>query len=285
MLEIEDLHVRLGRRAVLDGISLQARAGEVLAICGANGAGKSTLLKAVLGEVPATGRVRLNGYNVAQTRLSDLARIRAVLPQDTEVAFTFTLGEIVAMGLEAGDFFDRPEVLTEALHAVGLAGHTDHTFHTLSGGERQRGQLARALAQVWGPVGPMGPRWLLLDEPVASLDLGHQLQVMRLARGFADAGGGVVAVMHDLNLSAMFADGIAFLIDGRLSAIGPPSTVLTPHLLERAYGCRIALNGIPTKGPWILPQTCEASPGDGGHNVLSIYPLSVTSRPDSRFPT
>jgi iron complex transport system ATP-binding protein len=257
MLEIEDLQVRLGRRTVLDGISLQARAGEVLAICGANGAGKSTLLKAVLGEVPAQGQVRLNGRDVAQYRPTDLARVRAVLPQDTEVAFTFTLAEIVAMGLEAGDFSDRPEVLTQALHAVGLAGREDQTFHNLSGGERQRGQLARALAQVWGPVGPMGPRWLLLDEPVASLDLGHQLQVMRLARGFSDAGGGVVAVMHDLNLSAMFADRIAFLIDGQLSAIGPPSTVLQPELLERAYGCRIAVGGIPRRGPWVLPQTCE----------------------------
>lgn len=257
MLEIEDLHVLLGHRTVLDSVNLQARAGEVLAVCGANGAGKSTLLKAVLGEVPAQGVVRLNGRDIAKSRASDLARIRAVLPQDTEVAFTFTLGEIVAMGLEAGDFCARPEVMMQALHAVGLAGREDDPFHSLSGGERQRGHLARAMAQVWAPVGPQGPRWLLLDEPVASLDLGHQLQVMRLARGFADAGGGVIAVMHDLNLSAMFADRIAFLIDGQLAAVGPPSEVLVPPLLERAYGCRIAMNRIPTQGPWFLPQACE----------------------------
>lgn len=257
MLEITDVSVRLGRRQVLDAVSLQARAGEVLAICGANGAGKSTLLKAVLGEVALTGRVRLNGLDVASCKAAALAQTRAVLPQDTDVAFPFTLGEIVAMGLEAGAFFDTPIVMAQALQAVGLAGREGDDFQSLSGGERQRGHLARALAQVWGPCGPDGPRWLLLDEPVASLDLGHQLQVMRLARGYADAGGGVVAVMHDLNLSAMFADRIAFLIDGRLAAIGPPSDVLQPDLLERSYGCRIALNRVPATGPWFLPQTCE----------------------------
>ncbi len=263
MLEIQDLHIRLGRRSVLEGVSLQARAGEVLAICGANGAGKSTLLKAVLGEVPALGLVRLNGLDVARCGAAELARTRAVLPQETEVAFTFTLGEIVAMGLEAGDFFDRPDVRTLALQAVGLAEREGDAFHSLSGGERQRGHLARVMAQVWEPVGPQGPRWLLLDEPVSSLDLGHQLQVMRLARGFADAGGGVVAVMHDLNLSAMFSDSVAFLIDGRLAAHGAPSEVLQTDLLERAYGCRITPDRIPATGPWFLPQTCEPPLGGG----------------------
>jgi iron complex transport system ATP-binding protein len=256
MLEIEDLHVRLGKRDVLRGITLQARAGSLLAICGANGAGKSTLLAAALGEVPLQGRVLLNGQDVARRRPDQLARIRAVLPQDIDVAFTFTLGEIVAMGRDAGDFFDRPDLVDLALDAVGLAGRQDHDFQSLSGGERQRGHLARALAQVWAPVGTDGPRWLLLDEPVASLDLGHQLQVMRLARGFADAGGGVVAVMHDLNLSAMFADQMALLIDGKLEIVGRPEKVMQADLLERAYGCRIALNRTPATGPWLLPQTC-----------------------------
>lgn len=260
MLEIQDLSVRLGARRVLHGVSLQARAGEVLAICGANGAGKSTLLKAVLGEVPTHGLVRLNGLDVACCTVAALARTRAVLAQDTEVAFPFTLAEIVTMGLEAGDCVGQPHVLARALQAVGLGGREDHPFHSLSGGERQRGHLARALAQVWEPVGPTGPRWLLLDEPVASLDIGHQLQVMRLARGFADAGGGVLAVMHDLNLSAMFADRIAFLIDGQLAALGSPSDALRPEVLERAYGCRITPNRMPATGPWFLPQSCEPVP-------------------------
>lgn len=260
MLEISDLSVRIGQRDILQGINLTARAGELLAICGANGAGKSTLLKAILGEVPAKGTIRLNGHDAAKARPATLAPLRAVLPQDTDVAFAFTLADIVTMGREAGNCATRHEVDTFALSAVGLAGHEARDFRSLSGGERQRGHLARALAQVWEPVGLDGPRWLMLDEPVASLDLGHQLQVMRLARGFADAGGGVVAIMHDLNLSAMFADRMAFLIDGRLEAIGPPAQVMQQEVLERAYGCSVKLNEVPLFSPWLLPQSCSPHP-------------------------
>lgn len=256
MLELLDVSVQLGRRCVLHDISLTARPGELLAICGANGAGKSTLLRAVLGELPATGLVRLNGHDIAKARPADLARMRAILAQDSEVAFGFTLGEVVGMGREAGDFAARPDVDGLALAAVGLQGRETDDIRSLSGGERQRGHLARALAQVWEPVGPRGPRWLMLDEPVASLDLGHQLQVMRLARGYADAGGGVVAIMHDLNLSARFADRMVFLVAGRMAAIGIPAEVMQQDLLEAAYGCRIALNRAPPEGPWLLPQVC-----------------------------
>ena len=257
MLDICNVSVRLGRRLVLDDITLQARPGQLLAICGANGAGKSTLLKAVLEEVPAEGMIRLNGHDLGKTRPGTFAPLRAVLPQDTDVAFSFTLAEIVAMGREAGDFATRLEVDRLALAAVGLQGREGDDFRSLSGGERQRGQLARALAQVWEPVGPDGPRWLMLDEPVASLDLGHQLKVMQLARSFADAGGGVVAIMHDLNLSAMFADRMAFLLDGKLEAVGAPGEVLKEALLERAFGCTVALNRVPVSGAWLLPQNCR----------------------------
>ncbi|WP_103259131.1 heme ABC transporter ATP-binding protein [Tabrizicola aquatica] len=257
MLELINLSAQLGRRRVLQDVSLTVRPGELLAICGANGAGKSTLLKAILGELPASGVARLNGIAVAEARPATLARMRAVLPQESEVAFGFTLGEVVAMGREAGDFAAWPEVDGLALCAVGLQGREADDIRSLSGGERQRGHLARALAQVWEPVSPQRPRWLMLDEPVASLDLGHQLQVMRLARSYADAGGGVVAIMHDLNLSAMFADRMAFLVAGRLAAIGTPVEVMQQDLLEAAYGCQITLNRAPVSGPWLLPQSCR----------------------------
>jgi iron complex transport system ATP-binding protein len=256
MLDLVDVSVCLGRRRILHGISLTLRPGEVLAICGANGAGKSTLLKAILAEVPATGSVHLNGIDTARAKPATLAPLRAVLPQDGEVAFGFTLGEIVRMGREAGDMATSPEVDDLALAAVGLRGRAGERIGSLSGGERQRGHLARALAQVWQPVGPLGPRVLMLDEPVASLDIGHQLLVMRLARSHADAGGSVIAVMHDLNLSALFADRIALLTQGRLTACGPPGEVMRQDLLEVAYGGTIRPNRAPLTGPWLLPQAC-----------------------------
>lgn len=261
MLQIANLYASLGGMTVLSDISLTVRPGEIAVICGPNGAGKSTLLRAVLGEIPTRGRVTLNGHDAARTDPARMARLRAVLPQETQVAFAFTVAEVVRMGQEAGDFAAEPGLVQRALAAVGLSGHGDRPFHTLSGGERQRAHLARALAQVWLPVGPGGARWLFLDEPVASLDLGHQLLVLHLARRYADAGGGVVAVMHDLNLSAMVADRMIFLIGGQLVADGPPSQVMQPRLLERAYVCRVAMNQVPTGGPWLLPQVCTPLEG------------------------
>ena len=259
MLDVSNLSVHFGNRAILHGVDLVAKAGEVTAICGPNGAGKSTVLRAILGEVPCQGAVVLNGLAVGQTPTATLARQRAVLAQDTQVAFDFKVAEIVAMGQEAGDFSQTRDLVATALAAVGLKGFGPRAFATLSGGEKQRAHLARALAQVWQPVGPAGPRWLFLDEPVASLDLGQQLRVMQLARNFADAGGGVVAVMHDLNLSAMFADQIAFLLAGRISAFGTPEQVLTPNVLHAAYDCHVTMNQGPSRGPWFVPQSCRST--------------------------
>ena len=254
MLDARGITVHLGRRQVLHDLSFAARAGRVTAIAGPNGSGKTTLMRVLTGEIARPGRVRLNGQDVACCPPARLAGLRAVLPQAVQVAFPFTLREIVAMGHEAGEAAGQGGVVEAALSAVDLADKAHRPLPELSGGEQQRGQLARALAQVWEPVGPYGPRWLFLDEPVAALDIAHQLQVMRRARAFADAGGGVVAVMHDLNLTAMFADRLVLLAGGRVLAEGAPADVLRDEVLEATYGCRLRANAVPSFGPWVLPQ-------------------------------
>src|SRR5690606_21651506 len=126
--------------------------------------------------------------------------------------FPFTVREVVELGLLDGPGLLRHEDrAAQALAAVDLTGFAGRFYQELSGGEQQRVQLARVLCQVWDPVGEDDPRFLLLDEPVSSLDISHQLTIMRLARRFADRGGGVVAIMHDLNLTAMFADHVTIL--------------------------------------------------------------------------
>lgn len=248
MLETVVVNVSLSGRPVLSGITLTANAGQITAIVGPNGSGKTTLLRALTGDIPATGQIHLNGVDVACAKPWHLAQMRAVLAQETNVAFAFSVAEVVALGSP------DPDLVTQALERVGLPTFGSRDYGSLSGGERQRVQLARALVQVWQPLGPTGPRWLFLDEPVSSLDLGHQLMVMRLARSFADAGGGVVAVMHDLNLTAMFADNVALLTAGRLVEQGTPDAVLTDERLGRAYGCAVRVNLAPLAGPWLLPQ-------------------------------
>jgi len=251
MLHVRDLSARIGKRQILQGITLDCAPGQVLAIVGPNGSGKTTLLRALTGDLDYDGSACLNGAEVAGARPVQMAALRAVLSQATQVSFPFTVLEIVRLGLTNGGGDARA---LAALDQVGLSGFAGRMVQELSGGEQARVHLARVLAQVWEPVAPDGPRWLFLDEPVAALDIGHQLTVMRMARSFADSGGGVVAVMHDLNLSAMFADRMALIVEGRLAALGRPSEVLTDEHLSCAYRCPLRVNRAPPTGPWIVPQ-------------------------------
>ena len=255
----EDIRVSYGKRDALRGVSLMAQPGEVTAIVGPNGSGKSTLLGAITASMPFRGRVRLNGRDIGTLKPWELAAERAVLPQASHLAFSFTVIEVVRLGLQSGTAGDRPEVPMQALARVGLAHYANRTFQELSGGEAQRVMLARVLAQVWAPVEDGQPRWLLLDEPVSSLDIAHQLQVMEIARDFARTGGGVIAVMHDLNLTALYADRVAVLAEGRRLAFGEPREVLTDDILSRAYGCALRVSSPPPVGvPYILPHAASA---------------------------
>lgn len=254
----KDIRVSYGKREALRGVSLTALPYEVTAIVGPNGSGKSTLLGAITASLPYQGRVSLNGRAIDQMQTWELAAERAVLPQASRLAFPFTVIEVVRLGLQSGTAGDRPEVPMLALARVGLAHYADRTFQELSGGEAQRVMLARVLAQVWAPVEGGKPRWLLLDEPVSSLDIAHQLQVMEIARGFARAGGGVIAVMHDLNLTALFADRVAVLSEGQRLAFGTPPDVLSDATLSRAYGCALRVSAPPPSGiPYILPHAAH----------------------------
>lgn len=251
MLTTRNLTATLGARAVLHGISLTCAPGTLTAIVGPNGSGKTTLLRAISGDLPYGGEAQLNGAEIRRAGPALLAELRGVLAQSTQTAFAFSVLEVVRLGLVNGGTDARA---TEALARVGLAGYEGRPVHELSGGEQARVHLARVLVQVWQPVQPDGPRWLFLDEPVAALDIGHQLGVMRLARSYADQGGGVLAVMHDLNLSAMFADRILLLHEGRVLAQGAPSEVLTDKNLSHAYGCGLRVNTAPQAGTWLVPQ-------------------------------
>ena len=132
-----------------------------------------------------------------------------------------------------------------ALARVDLEGFAGRFYQELSGGEQQRVQLARVLCQVWAPVLDGKPRYLFLDEPVSSLDIKHQLIIMNLARDFAERGGGVVAILHDLNLTAMFADRIFVMHRGRLAAAGSPNEVLSDELISRVFECKLKVGVLP----------------------------------------
>ncbi|AJY44611.1 heme ABC transporter ATP-binding protein [Martelella endophytica] len=263
MITTRDISVTLSGRSVLHGVSLQAPAGRLTAICGPNGCGKTTTLKTIAGDItPQSGAVTINTREIASLAPWQLAELRGVLPQASNLAFPFTVTEVLRMGLSgrghrAADK-DRA-VIAAALAAVDLKGFEGRFYQELSGGEQQRVQLARVLCQIERPVEDGTPRWLLLDEPVASLDIRHQLAIMRLARGFAEAGGGVIAVMHDLNLTALYADHVVLMKEGRIAAAGAPRDVLTDDNLYAVFRARLSVNQIPRDDtPFVLPHSAAS---------------------------
>ncbi|MEQ1944284.1 heme ABC transporter ATP-binding protein [Mesorhizobium sp. VNQ89] len=260
MIEARDISVSIGRRRIIGGVDFDVRPGELVAMLGPNGSGKTTFLKALSGELAYTGRITLNGYDLSAMKSWQAASHRAVLPQSTALSFPFTVREIVKLGLtggRSGAVAGETEPLPErALARVDLEGFAGRFYQELSGGEQQRVQLARVLCQVWEPVLDAVPRFLFLDEPVSSLDIKHQLIIMNIARDFAARGGGVVAILHDLNLTAMFADRIFVMHNGRLAASGSPDQVLRDDLMSEVFECNLKVGVLPTKGaPFVLPQS------------------------------
>lgn len=260
MIEAKGVKASLGSRQILHGIDFVARAGEVTAIVGPNGSGKSTFLKALSGDLAASGEISFAGRDLRDMKPWQAAGLRAVLPQQTVLSFPFTVREIVRLGLMGGrsgvstrDLETLPE---RALAKVDLAGFAGRFYQELSGGEQQRVQLARVLCQVWCPVLDGISRFLFLDEPVSSLDVKHQLVIMEIARDYARRGGGVIAVLHDLNLTAMFADEVMMMHEGRVAAAGLPAATLTDVTIERVFDCRLRVGRTPQAGvPFVLPQS------------------------------
>jgi iron complex transport system ATP-binding protein len=263
MIEARQVSVSIGSTRIVSDVDFTVRPGELAAIVGPNGSGKTTFLRALTGELAYSGQVSLNGRDAVKLKPWEAASIRAVLPQSTALSFPFTVREIVKLGVtggRSGALAGEDDRLPErALARVDLEGFAGRFYQELSGGEQQRVQLARVLCQVWAPVLDGQPRYLFLDEPVSSLDIKHQLIIMNIARDFARRGGGVVAILHDLNLTAMYADQICVMHRGKLAAAGAPQVVLTDGLIEKVFGCRLRVGALPHGDiPFVLPQSAVA---------------------------
>ena len=239
-------------RSLVERVSLRVEAGRIHAVLGPNGAGKSTLLRLLSGELaPDTGEITLNGRPLAAWTPRERARQRAVLPQSHALAFGFTAAQVVELGrLPCPRHGPQAEsdVVRAALARAGVSHLAEQKYPTLSGGERARVQLARVMAQVWEPLtGALAghARFLLLDEPTASLDLAHQHDCLRAARRFAASGAGVLAVLHDPNLALAYGDDATVLRQGRVLATGPTAATLTGEILSSAYGISVAIHQLP----------------------------------------
>ena len=244
-IELADVTVVLGGQPVVDRVDLSVAGGEWMALIGPNGAGKTTLLRAIAGLVPFSGSIALEGRATTAMHRAELSRLLAVVPQEPSTPPWMTVGEYVLLGrtphlgpLAKEGRRDR-EAAARSLARLDLLNYRERRLGTLSGGEKQRVVVARALAQE--------ARIVLLDEPTASLDIGHQQQALDLLdalRGESELT--LVAAMHDLTLAAQYADRMVLLDRGRVVADGPPRDVLTEEAIARHYGASIDV--IPVDG-------------------------------------
>lgn len=232
----DDLRLRIGKRPLLDGLTFSVEKGEVVAVLGANGVGKTTLLRTLAGLHPAAaGTLHIAGRDIAPLTALERAKRVAFMTSDDAALESLSVREVVATGRyphhrwwEWSRTRGDEEAIDAALQAVEIRDLAERDLRTLSTGERQRCWLALGLAQ--------GAGILLLDEPTSHLDIRFAQQILRLLRGLAECGKTVVAVLHDPNEAAAFADKILLVGTGRAVAFGTPSQVLTELLLERTYG-------------------------------------------------
>lgn len=251
----EGIEVRYRRSAppALADVSIEVPVGTLYAVLGPNGSGKSTLMRALLGVVStARGTVRVEGRPLEQWSRRDLARAVGVVTQREPRAFPMTVWELVEMGryphlgpLRTPGSDDRT-IIRQALSRCDVQELGDRSVDTLSGGELQRVRIARALAQE--------PRALALDEPTSSLDIRHEMTILRLLRDLADRGTTVLLITHNLNMAARFADRILLLDRGRTVADGSVDEVIRSDVLERVYGWPVSVGEDPTTGaPLVTP--------------------------------
>ncbi len=253
MLEGKGLAIGYRDRIVGSGLDVRLAEGEVLALLGPNGGGKTTLLKTLIGLLaPRGGEVRLDDKPLTLYSIRERARRIAYVPQVHTGTFAFTVESLVLMGRTAhADLFSRPSkadraVAAAALERLGIAHLARRPYTMISGGERQLALLARALAQE--------PRFIVLDEPTASLDFGNQGKVMREIRALAQAGHGVLFTTHDPNHALRAADRACLLGAGTTLAEGAVARVLTRTELEALYGTHIeALTDVETGASAFLP--------------------------------
>jgi len=248
MLEARDISVWFGTRKVIDDVSLELAAGQIIALLGPNGAGKTTLLRALNGTVlMKSGKIELEGVALSRLSRREIARNIAVVAQENETKFPITVIEFVlagrfthgaAFGWESADDIRAAE---NALQLCDLDEFGGRMMNELSGGERQRVVLARALAAE--------AKVLLLDEPTANLDLAHQALMFRVVRDRCrNAGASAIVITHDLNLASEFADKIVLLKEGRVYGSGSTSDVLTKENVAEVYGVQVLLDANPASG-------------------------------------
>lgn len=255
-----------GGRHLVSEASLTLALGKTTILIGPNGAGKSTLLKLLTGELkPTVGSVLVDGEALSSIPGWRLACQRVVMAQHARLVFPFSVYEVARLGVDGvGRALSRQRreaLIGECLAAAGVLDLASRRYQTLSGGEQQRVQFARVLCQMEAGRSVCERQVLFLDEPIASLDLCHQLALLDMSRTIAGRGVAVLVVLHDLNLAVTYADHLVVMDQGRIIAQGAPAKTLDDALLRQVFKVDLSLSRAPAPGlPFLLPQQHRLNP-------------------------
>lgn len=255
MLKTNSISYSIGGKQILRNVSMEFTPGTFNMILGPNGSGKSTFLKVFSGELqPSPGEIFYNGVHINQISKQALAKYRAVMSQQPDLNFPLTVEEVVMMGRypHFGINPTKKDILIceEVMAKLAIAPFKHRDYLTLSGGEKQRVHFARVLTQVWEKPADGNYRYLILDEPLGSLDIRYQQEFLQIAREFCDQSTVLVMIIHDLNLAIQYADKLFFMKEGELAAAGNPLDILSPALIETVFSVNTTflqnpLNGLP----------------------------------------
>lgn len=261
IVEARGLSYRVGGKLLVDSADLRLEAGRLVIVIGPNGAGKSTLLSLLAGATtPQAGDIFYSGERLDRLPAWRVAGLRAVMTQNARLAFPFTVFEVVSLGLDvvgrALPTEQKHSIVARSLSAADALHLCERDYAGLSGGEQQRVQFARTVCQLFAGRSIGERRALLLDEPIANLDLRHQLAIMDAARDIADEGAAVIVVLHDLNVASAYADELVVMAQGRIVASGRPADVLTDSLVASVFEVDLQLGSVPPNSlPFLLPHS------------------------------
>lgn len=251
MISVESASIVRGERTVINNVSLSVPAGQCVALVGPNGSGKSTLLGGITGDLETSaGAITINSTAIGSLSNLDLAQLRAVMTQQVSVSFGFVVREVVQLGRSPWRgmpaSYQDDTIVDQCLTDMDIVHLADRPVQALSGGELARVAMARVLAQAT-PI-------LILDEPTAALDLRHQQELLECVKRHTANGGAALIVLHDLSLTAAYADQVGVLSEGSLAAYGAPQDVLVPAVLDEVYETKVITMTHPRTGrPIIIP--------------------------------
>lgn len=254
MLVTDNITFHYKQEILLARTSITVHSGELVALCGPNGAGKTTLLKILAKQLsPSAGTIGYNDIDLDDIAIAELAKIRAVMPQEISVSFNFSVADVIAMGLVFASTAEQKQIIDHVACEFDVSHFLHRAYNDLSGGEKQRVQLARVVGQLMQKACPR-QRYLLLDECTSAMDIAMVHKVFSSLKNLLLQDIAIVAIVHDVNLASLYADKIILLKQGEVLAFDRVEKIITVENIGKAFDTKVEVIAHPVCGKPIIVQ-------------------------------